>query len=371
MLDRAAYHIGRKSLFKENTRPQPLMSCLRRATERLVLSIILLLALLPASLAQAEQEQVSLCDRYFFYTSSELLTAGGGRLRGSRGAIVERKADDAFSLVSGEFTVTCLAKPLTISAGELNLRLPVNSNVSLRLGDDCALTVHKTDAAITVSGAIDGKGFNDVLSERVTVPPGATAVKPVELTGSTATPLFFVGTGAFLQNTSHAVALKSGQMFICPPQDIDILTSLGVVKAKAHSRFFLSLADSASSIGLLNCSSSEIVFYCGKKYRHIRPFEEFRFYDHRPTREEVLPADGLGRKEVVLHDIEEQRTASTNSFLLTSMLASPYYLGKWQRNSAFDKKMLKALLKSQAAYDSVSPSAEQFYVAPDLYKGLH
>lgn len=184
-------------------------------------------------------------------------------------------------------------------------------------------------------------------------------------------PIFYVGEGALSQDSSGAIVLKSGSVFICPPKDIDILTSLGVVKAKAHSRFFLVLAQDASSLSLLNCSSHEIVFFSGKKYRHIKPFEEFRFYDHRPTRQEVLPADGLARKEVVLHDIDGQSTAATNSFLLTSMLASPYYLGNWQRDSAFDKKLLKALLKSQAALDSASPSAEQFYVSPDLYKGLH
>lgn len=49
------------------------------------------------------------------------------------------------------------------------------------------------------------------------------------------------------------------------------------------------------------------------------------------------------------------------------MLASPYFLGEWKRDSALDKKITSGLLKSAAAFDTVQPRAEEFYITPNNF----
>lgn len=310
---------------------------------------------------------------YFSSAAQSLSTSGSGNLRGENGSMLERLSGDNFNLIYGVFTVTSGTKTLTVSAGPIQLRLPPASSVSFRLTQDSALTIHNMSAPVTISSATSNGASQSSINQRLTLPSGAIEVQSLTArTGdSHSAPIFFIGNAqfsseAFAKDSAHdTVSLSNGQLFFSPPRDLKVITPVGVLRAKANSHFFLSLNKEAGTARILNCSSSELKFEAGKKFRRISSSEEFCLYDHRPTQEEVLPADGLGRKEVVMHDIDGQKTASTTTFLVASLLTSPYYLGDWKRQSTLDKKITAGLLKSAAAYHSIYASAEEFYIAPN------
>lgn len=246
--------------------------------------------------------------------------------------------------------------------------------MSLRLTDDCAITTHHLSAPVDVLGTTDAGTVNTSISDKITLPGGAIPVQALKLESKKA-PIFFIGNAEFnqipfaneSQTTHDTISVSSGQIFLNSKRALQVITPAGVVTAQANTRFFLYLTQGAGTARVLNCSSNELKVHAGKKFRRVLPSEEFCLFDHRPTQQEVLPADGLGRKEVVMHEVEGQKTAATNTFLIVSLLASPYFLGDWKPASSLDKKILAAMLKSAAAFDSVHASSEDFYIAPNNF----
>lgn len=330
----------------------------------------------PLQNGKAGSSKSYLYDRFYFETNSDgLNTSNGGTIRAMSGSILERQAQDKFNLLFGVFTVSTGSKTLTVCAGPLTFDIPPFSSLSFRLREDSAVTIHRLGAPVNICGFVEGSPVRSTLSETTTLPGGAIPVQalPLESAKAPTAPLFFIGNAQFSQEDSagessgkqeDCISITSGQVFFSPVRALKVVTPAGVLRAKANSRFFLSLAEGAGVARILNCSAGEISFESGKKFRRMSAFEEFCLFDHRPTKEEVLPGDGLGRKEVSMHDVDGVRTASTNTFLLVSMLASPYFLGEWKRDSAVDKKVTADLLKSAAAFDSVHPGSEEFYIAP-------
>ncbi len=324
----------------------------------------------PGGLAASSQSR--LLDRFYFCSPQQGLgTSGGGTISATSGSLVERVSPDTYNLLGGTITITSGLRPLTINADTLKMLVPVNSSLSIRLSPDSVMTLHRGSRPVTLSGIANGVSFTNTLNPDTTVPAGATAI-PAGTGDKKQTPLMFVGDASFLPGVSGGdnISLSSGNIFFSTPRALRVMTPLGVIDANANSRFFVALPQDSGSVRVLNCSSKTIKFESGKKFRRITSCQEFCLFDHRPTQEEVLPADGLGRKEVVLHEVEGQTTASINSFLIVTMLASPNFLGDWRRDSATDKKLLSVMLKSAAALESASPSSEQFYVAPNLYKDM-
>ncbi len=330
----------------------------------------------PLQNSKASSSKSFLHDRFYFKTNGDgLNTSQGGTIRATNGSILERQAQDKFNLLFGVFTVSTGSKTLTVCAGPLTFDIPPSSSLSFRLREDSAVTIHRVGAPINISGVVEGSSVRSSVSETQTLPGGAIPVQalPLETAKVPTAPLFFIGNAQFSQEASareasnkqeDCISISSGQVFFSPVRALKIVTPAGVIRTKANSRFFLSLSEGAGVARILNCSAGEISFESGKKFRRISAFEEFGLFDHRPTKEEVLPVDGLGRKEVSMHDVDGVRTASTNAFLLVSMLASPYFLGEWKRDSVVDKKITADLLKSAAAFDSVHPGSEEFYIAP-------
>lgn len=329
-------------------------------------------------LLQSSTGKVQLHDKFYFTSDTESIsTIGGGSVSGGAGSLMERLSPDAFSLLTGTFTVYAGSSPLLLKAGEgaMDLHLPANSTLSMRLlQQDSAITVHKASAPVSLTAVSDAGRYTSTIASGATVPAGASQVPAIKRgsnlnAGLTAkAPILIIGSALPVsqdrENGSDSIALANGQLFMQAPRSLHIATPLGVLKSSPDSRFFLTLNE--NSLRILNCSSKELKLEANGKFRRITPFEEFALYNHRPAQEEVLPPDGLGRKEVSLHDVDGTTTASTCSFLIPTMLVSPYFLGAWPRESALDKRLVSTMLKSAAVFDSVHPSNEQFYVSPDV-----
>lgn len=331
-----------------------------------------------APLLQSSTGKVKLHDKFYFTSDSQSIsTVGGGSVNADAGSLLERLGPDTFSLLTGTFTVSTGSSPLLIKVGDgaMDLHLPANSTLSMRLlQQDCAITVNNASAPVSLTAVSDAGRFTSSIASGATVPAGASLVPAIKRGGNinagltAKAPILIIGSALPVnqsrENGTDSIALTNGQLFIQAPRSLHIATPLGALKGGPDSRFFLTLNE--NSLRILNCSSKELKLEANGKYRRITPFEEFALYNHRPAQEEVLPPDGLGRKEVSMHDVDGTNTASTCSFLIPTMLVSPYFLGAWPRESALDKRLVSTMLKSAAVFDSVHPSSEQFYVAPDL-----
>ncbi len=140
---------------------------------------------------------------------------------------------------------------------------------------------------------------------------------------------------------------------------------MGLLSAKANSQFFV--ISNENSLRVLCCRGNEVIYHFGSKFRRIGPSQEFAVFDHRPFQWEVLPPDGIGRKQITLHDLAKNNaTASSARFSLVTMLTSPQYLGGWGRTSSTDKRLEAAMIKTAAVHAAAGASFENFYKAPSV-----
>ncbi|QQR57832.1 MAG: hypothetical protein IPG59_23145 [Candidatus Melainabacteria bacterium] len=278
-------------------------------------------------------QSTELYDSYFFSSNNQVLkTKGAATITGSAGTVIEDTGNN-FRLVRGSALIKTANSPVSIDCGNGVSVVPTQSLSSVQLEEE----------PLNNSG-VTANNLNS---------------------SSQSKPLMIIGDCYGLQSVgrNNEVSLAEGKDFFFPDRDLTIQTPLGSIHSKAGSRFLVKCTP--GEVRILCCSGNGLTFHHANKYRRIRPSQEFAVFDHRPAQFEVLPRDGIGRKEVTMHDIDgNSMTATSNSFSVVSLLISPMYLGAWQRKSAFDKRATKGILKTAAAHAAVSPSFDDFYRAP-------
>lgn len=268
-------------------------------------------------------------DEYFFTSDGESVSIKSNTvITGTRGTLIELKNNTDINVLSGTATIATKGSPLKVLAGTNKVSMPVSSTI----------TIQST-----------GEQLNSPVNAQVPV----------------MRPLFVVGGSSrvLAGETADSIMLESGQILICPNRNLKVRTPLGTISAPAQSRFLMSVMPGV--VRIYNCQSKEMKFYFEDKFRRISIAEEFSVFDHRPTQEEVLPNDGVARKEITLHDLDgKQVTAATTTFSVLSILTSPHLLRSWKRRSSYDKKLEHGFLKAAAAHSATSNSGESFYQAP-------
>ncbi|MCW5823158.1 MAG: hypothetical protein KIT34_10165 [Cyanobacteria bacterium TGS_CYA1] len=282
----------------------------------------------------SSQKPQELYDTYFFSSSNQTLKARGAAISGSPGALLE-DTGDSYRLLKGIATIKTAQSPISIDLGKGVKQVPANSTQTLQ--------------------AIDSTGAN----QQSAAPP------PLHNQGGN--PLFIVGDCLGLQSLGkqHAISMAQGMVLFCPQNDLTIHLPLGEIRSNTGSKFLVKC--DASEVRILCCSGNGLTYHYANKFRHIRPSQEFAVFDHRPFQAEVLPSDGIGRKDITMHDIDGQTmTAASNSFSVVSLLKSPNYLGSWQRKSSLDKRLTKSIIKTAAVHAAAAPSVQDFYRSPRL-----
>lgn len=268
-------------------------------------------------------------DEYFFTSDGESVSIKANALLiGTKGTLIELKNNTDVNVIAGTATIATKGSSLVVTAGTNRVTVPASSTITIQSS-----------------------------GEQLSSPVTAQA-PPIR-------PLFVVGSNTQIKagEAADTIFVDSGKTLICPNRNLKVKTPLGIISAPAQSRFLLSVMPGV--IRVYNCQSKEMKFYFENKYRRISIAEEFSVFDHRPTQEEVLPNDGVGRKEITLHDLDgRQVTAATTAFSVLSILTSPHLLRDWKRRSSYDKKLEHGFLKAAAAHSATSNSAESFYQAP-------
>lgn len=293
------------------------------------LKVAIAAALIQSCVSADSAQAYELFDSYFYTSNNQTLTTREkASIKGTAGSVIEDRVD-SYKLVRGSASIKTANRSLSLDCGNGITVIPANSNSNIQL-DEPAFS-------IPTSSSDD----------------------------SASKPLVIIGDCYGLQSVgrNNEVSLAEGKDFFFPDRDLTIQTPLGSIHSKAGSRFLVKCTP--GEVRILCCSGNGLIFHHANKYRRIRPSQEFAVFDHRPAQFEVLPRDGIGRKEVTMHDIDgSSMTATSNSFSVVSLLKSPMYLGAWQRKSAFDKRATKGILKTAAAHAAVSPSFDDFYRAP-------
>ena len=268
-------------------------------------------------------------DEYFFTSDGESVSIKANALViGTKGTLIELKNNTDVNVIAGTATIATKGSSVVVMAGTSKVTVPASSTITIQ-------------------------NSGEQLSSFV-------AAQAPQLR-----PLFVVGSNTQIEagEIADTILLNSGQTLICPNRNLKIKTPLGMVSAPAQSRFLISVMPGV--VRVYNCQSKELKFAFENKHRRISIAEEFSVFDHRPTQEEVLPNDGIGRKEVTLHDLDGQQvTAATTTFSVLSLLTSPQFLKTWKRRSSYDKKLEHGFLKAAAAHSATSSNSESFYQSP-------
>ena len=324
-----------------------------------------LAAMLAVMVSSVPGQTAELLDRRFFTSDRQgLVTANNARITGKSGTSLELNNDGSVNVLSGTCTISTRSQAQNMRAGTLEISIPPSSKVTIRNHNGTTVSTNESSSDNT-TGISSGGSQIGKLHSGETYPQGEALLTPIVARGSLKTPLFSVGNGELQlsQNSDDTVSLVAGEQFFLPSRALIITTPLGQVVAGAHSAFLVSV--SAGSVRVFNCRSGPVKFNKDQKFRKILNAEEFCVFDHRPTKEEILPVDGIGRKEITLHDLDNERTtASTNIFSVISLLTSPNYLGDWKRTSEPAKKLESSVIKSTAAYGGANPNSEAFYRTP-------
>lgn len=321
----------------------------------------------PAQWACAQSTSSELVDSYYFTTNEEGFVSDRALITGQPGAFVQpRSSDGRLRLASGVISVATRGSRLDVQAGSAIVSIPPNSTVTLA-NDANATVICANQTGGSSVGITDGGTTIAQLQSGQSYPRGTPMLQPVTSQASVKKPLFVVAGSASLATTGDpgTIALVSGKLFCYPARDIKINTFLGVVTAGANSQFVLSVMP--GEVRVLNCRGGNLQFNHGSKFRRIPVSEEFAIFDHRPTKEEVLPADGIGRKEITLHDVDGRSvTSATTTFSVVTLLKSPAYLGGWKRRSAIDRRLEAGIIRTAAAIATANPSGEGFYQTPNF-----
>lgn len=303
----------------------------------LVLSILVSSGCLSGAQAQTPDIQgktqpAPLFDTYFFSSDGQKYSRGSVQISAIAGSTVEDRGD-SFKIYSGEIYISTGGNGTSIDTGAATFAVSPDSVAYIKHNDQY-LSSGKSNATITKSDS---------------------------------QPLLIVGHSDNLLATaqSDTVSLAQGSIFFAPDRDIKIQTPMGLLNAKANSLFFVTASE--HSLRVQFCKGKTMTYNFGSKYRRINPSQEFAVFDHRPFEWEVLPPDGLGRKQVTLHDLnKDNHTACSCTFSLITLLRSPSYLGGWGRKSGTDKKLVGGMIKTAAVYAAANPSYDNFYQAQTL-----
>lgn len=316
---------------------------------------------------KAADSSSELFDTYFFLTNDDSITgvSNQAKITGKSGAVVEVRGD-SYRIDRGVVTVSSKRTPLNVVFDVVSLIVPPNSTVTIKLDSESAV-VTANQIANNGSLTLTANGRSATLSSGQTVPESASPLTACS-SNSASKPMLVIGRDVACELTErdNTLSVTNGRMFFCPPRDIKIETPMGLVTAQAQSQFYL--ISSEGFLRLMCCRGHNLRYNYKSKFRRVGVAEEFSVWDHRPMELEVVPPDGIGRKDVAMIDMDgKQLTAAKSVFSVVSLLKSPSYLADWKRRSSLDRKLENGMLRTAAAFAAAVPSSTNFQQTSPLF----
>lgn len=145
--------------------------------------------------------------------------------------------------------------------------------------------------------------------------------------------------------------------------DMDLDGAFGKVKIKKGA--LVAIESNESVVRVKACSGpSHVHIEIGGRKLQIAPGQELLITNSKPTDEQLIPRDGIGRRHVWSHQLSDKTHVTVADFSIISFVQNASYLANVKNSKSADKqKLLNNLLKTAAAIHTVTGGKRGAYTA--------
>jgi hypothetical protein len=157
--------------------------------------------------------------------------------------------------------------------------------------------------------------------------------------------------------------LRSGSLFLEATGPMEVRVGPSKIRLARNALVSINRPDPDGAIRV-NCFSdpNSVIVSCeGKKY-NLNPGQELCLIDHKPTRQEMLPKDGIGRRQFQLEDLPDGNyIAARCDFNIVMALRNTFLNRLANPNSASDKLLQGRILKTACAVAMSTSSHGKYF----------
>ncbi len=153
------------------------------------------------------------------------------------------------------------------------------------------------------------------------------------------------------QSESGSVYLHSGSVLVVPPDNTRIETAAGFVDVTRSGVAFIECSSGQLRVKALSGPSDVSVSCCGHTIKLI-PGEEVLIADHNLGPQEVIPADGIGRRTRVAYPVAGKLAVVISDFSIPMLLGRPAYRASLHAADR-DGRLYEGLLKTAVCVELV------------------
>lgn len=169
---------------------------------------------------------------------------------------------------------------------------------------------------------------------------------------------------SFRQPAPGTIEIASGALFLSAPSVERIETALGQVLARRGALVSVEVAHGQLRVKGLSGPGLIEIAAAGTRIP-LNLGEEVLISDHRPTRQEAMPSDGVGRRNQKAYALDERNTAVICEFSLVSMLSNSAYMQSIKSPATpHHRNTLGKIIKAAAARELVSARRGGYQAQP-------
>ncbi len=175
---------------------------------------------------------------------------------------------------------------------------------------------------------------------------------------------FIASDGSLLhQEADGAVTIVNGSMFMMGMKPEKLRTEFGDVQVDSNS--LLSVDANAGRVRVRACSGPDDVnVKVGKSQIALGPGQEVLLADGRPTKKEALGSDGIGRRKLEVHQLDDAQWSVLGDFSIASVLSGQGNLDKLKTLKEKQPDVYARLMKMAACVEMSTPAHGRYFAAP-------
>jgi hypothetical protein len=165
----------------------------------------------------------------------------------------------------------------------------------------------------------------------------------------------------FIRDKQGNITLEKGNFFFGLPAKTAIKTSMAEVSGVAGA--LVTVEKTTNAVRIKSCSGPEHVnVKVGDKTLNLNVGQEMLITDHIPSKPEMLPEDGIGRRSLTTYSIDDHTKAVVGDFSMISFLKNSDQMTALRSGSnGRSDQLLARLVKTAAAVHMTSGHKGRFY----------
>lgn len=160
------------------------------------------------------------------------------------------------------------------------------------------------------------------------------------------------------------IHLRSGELFIYSLDYSIVETPLGEVHGDKGALFAVDTSNGNLRARALT-GPGDVTVVTGKNKLPVPPGEEVLISDHKPTKDDTNPKDGIARRNPTPRTLDDKLSVTVADFSILSLLVSADYLKPIKKPLwANEKSALEKLIQTTAAIETITQSKGGYTGAP-------